>query len=43
MSDAGLLVVGRRETGHRVGARIGSVAHAALHHAGCPVAVVPHD
>lgn len=25
-----------------VGARVGSVAHAVLHHAVCPVAVVPH-
>ncbi|MFI1154635.1 universal stress protein, partial [Streptomyces sp. NPDC020817] len=25
-----------------VGTRIGSVAHAVLHHAACPVAVVPH-
>jgi nucleotide-binding universal stress UspA family protein len=25
-----------------VGARIGSVAHGMLHHADCPVAVVPH-
>ncbi|WP_327366050.1 universal stress protein [Streptomyces sp. NBC_01217] len=41
--DAGLLVVGRRTNGRRSGARTGSVAHAALHHGGCPVAVVPHD
>ncbi|MDH6229006.1 MULTISPECIES: universal stress protein [Streptomyces] len=40
--DAGLLVVGRRESGHRIGTQLGPVAHAALHHAGCPVAVVPH-
>ncbi|WP_159063037.1 universal stress protein, partial [Streptomyces scabiei] len=26
-----------------VGARIGSVAHGVLHHAHCPVAVVPHE
>lgn len=39
---AGLLVVGRRASGHRLGAHVGPVAHAALHHAGCPVAVVPH-
>ncbi|WP_159058188.1 universal stress protein, partial [Streptomyces europaeiscabiei] len=26
-----------------VGARIGSVAHGVLHHARCPVAVVPHE
>ncbi|MEU6812556.1 universal stress protein [Streptomyces sp. NPDC046831] len=39
---AQLLVVGRRAHRTAVGARIGSVAHAMLHHAGCPVAVVPH-
>ncbi|QNE73393.1 universal stress protein [Streptomyces finlayi] len=43
LSDAQLLVVGRRERRGRVGTRIGSVAHAALHHAPCPVAVVPHN
>ncbi|WP_031100004.1 universal stress protein [Streptomyces sp. NRRL S-15] len=38
---AGLLVVGRRthDTGLR---RLGPVTHAALHHARCAVAVVPH-
>ncbi|MFC8419836.1 universal stress protein [Streptomyces sp. NPDC057236] len=40
---AGLLVVGRRTTGHRVGVHTGPVTHAVLHHVGCPVAVVPHD
>ncbi|MFF8386538.1 universal stress protein [Streptomyces kanasensis] len=43
LSDAQLLVVGRRARRGPVGTRIGSVAHAALHHAPCPVAVVPHD
>ncbi|MGW6394953.1 universal stress protein [Streptomyces sp. NPDC055103] len=43
VSDAQLLVVGRRTRRAPVGTRIGSVAHAALHHAPCPVAVVPHD
>ncbi|MFI9291168.1 universal stress protein [Streptomyces gardneri] len=39
--DAGLLVVGRHHR-HRIGSLlIGSVAHAVLHHAHCPVAVVP--
>ncbi|MFE9172155.1 universal stress protein [Streptomyces kebangsaanensis] len=37
-----LMVVGRRARRTAVGARIGSVAHGMLHHAGCPVAVVPH-
>ncbi|MFE0577436.1 universal stress protein [Streptomyces sp. NPDC058874] len=41
-SNAQLLVVGRRARRTPVGTRIGSVAHAALHHARCPVAVVPH-
>ncbi|WP_330341760.1 universal stress protein [Streptomyces sp. NBC_00557] len=40
---AQLVVVGRRAHRGAVGARIGSVAHGVLHHAGCPVAVVPHD
>lgn len=40
---AQLLVVGRRARRNAVGARIGSVAHGVLHHADCPVAVVPHD
>ncbi|MFF3756347.1 universal stress protein [Streptomyces sp. NPDC002185] len=39
--DAGLVVVGRHHR-HRLGTLlIGSVAHAVLHHAHCPVAVVP--
>ncbi|MCX5010321.1 universal stress protein [Streptomyces sp. NBC_00555] len=41
-SDAQLLVVGRRVRESALGARVGSVAHAVLHHAACPVAVVPH-
>ncbi|MEV5875219.1 universal stress protein [Streptomyces sp. NPDC052101] len=39
---AQLMVVGRRAHRSAVGARIGSVTHGMLHHAGCPVAVVPH-
>ncbi|MEI5101922.1 universal stress protein [Streptomyces sp. PmtG] len=42
LADARLLVVGRTARRSPIGTRIGSVAHAALHHAGCPVAVVPH-
>ncbi|WP_189531134.1 universal stress protein [Streptomyces roseolilacinus] len=42
-SDAGLMVVGRRERQGPLGPRIGSVAHAVLHHAPSPVAVVPHE
>lgn len=40
---AGLLVVGRRKHRPALGTRMGSVAHAAVHHARCPVAVVPHE
>ncbi|WP_416966559.1 universal stress protein [Streptomyces sp. 4F14] len=40
--EAQLVVVGRRARRTAVGARIGSVAHGVLHHAPCPVAVVPH-
>ncbi|MCQ9180008.1 universal stress protein [Streptomyces sp. IBSBF 2953] len=40
---AQLTVVGRRAHRTAVGARIGSVAYGVLHHADCPVAVVPHD
>ncbi|WP_165989754.1 universal stress protein [Streptomyces sp. YIM 98790] len=41
-ADAELVVVGRG--GHRpgLGPRVGPVVHALLHHAPCPVAVVPH-
>ena len=39
---AQLMVFGRRARRTAVGARIGSVAHGVLHHADCPVAVVPH-
>lgn len=41
-ADADLLVVGARRPTHAIGSRLGSVAHAVLHHAPCPVAVVPH-
>ncbi|MFD9029589.1 universal stress protein [Streptomyces sp. NPDC059567] len=41
--DARLLVVGRRARRGVIGSRIGSVAHAALHLAPCPVVVVPHE
>lgn len=40
--DAALVVVGRRGAGHTGGDGLGSVAHAVLHHALSPVAVVPH-
>ncbi len=41
-SRAGLMVVGRPINRPAVGPRLGHVAHALLHHAACPVAVVPH-
>ena len=41
-SGAGLLVVGRHLTDRPAGPRIGPVTHTAIHHVGCPVAVVPH-
>ncbi|MFG2517458.1 universal stress protein [Streptomyces sp. NPDC048527] len=41
VARAQLVVVGRRARRSAVGSRIGSVAHAVLHHAPCPVAVVP--
>ncbi|MFF3839125.1 universal stress protein [Streptomyces sp. NPDC001930] len=40
-SDARLVVVGRRRAAR--GAHIGSITHAVIHHAACPVAVVPHS
>ncbi|WP_141208858.1 universal stress protein [Streptomyces griseorubiginosus] len=42
-SAASLLVVGRRIAQGPALARTGPVAHAVIHHAGCPVAVVPHE
>ncbi|WP_037673251.1 universal stress protein [Streptomyces griseus] len=39
---AGLLVVGRRRHRGALAPRLGPVAHAAVHHAACPIAVVPH-
>ncbi|MFD8671851.1 universal stress protein [Streptomyces seoulensis] len=40
--DACLVVVGRRARKARLGAHLGHVAHAVLHHSPAPVAVVPH-
>ncbi|WP_046776606.1 universal stress protein [Streptomyces yangpuensis] len=40
--DASLLVVGRRIRRAAIGAHIGPVTHAVLHHVRTPVAVVPH-
>jgi nucleotide-binding universal stress UspA family protein len=41
--DAALVVVGRRVRRSALGAHIGPVVQALLHHAAAPVAVVPHD
>ncbi|WP_030844023.1 universal stress protein [Streptomyces sp. NRRL F-4474] len=40
---AAMLVVGRRKDRPPLAPCLGSVAQAAIHHARCPVAVVPHD
>ncbi len=40
---AELLAVGRRRHRPFLAPHVGPVAHAAIHHATCPVAVVPHD
>jgi nucleotide-binding universal stress UspA family protein len=40
--NADLLVVGRRTEPTAAEGRLGPVTHAVLHHARCPVAVVPH-
>ncbi|MGV9422727.1 universal stress protein [Streptomyces sp. NPDC003656] len=40
--EAGLVVVGKRLRAGRLGAHLGHVTHAALHHVAAPVAVVPH-
>jgi len=42
-AHSGLVVVGRRRHLSHLTWSLGPVAHAALHHAPCPVAVVPHD
>jgi nucleotide-binding universal stress UspA family protein len=40
-ATADLLVVGARRRHGQFGLQLGRVAHAALHHSACPVAVVP--
>ncbi|WP_262508406.1 universal stress protein [Streptomyces spongiicola] len=42
-ADAGLVAVGRRIRRPPVGGHLGHVAHAVLHHATAPVAVIAHD
>ncbi|MEU1289871.1 universal stress protein [Kitasatospora sp. NPDC005856] len=41
--DSALVVVGRHRRRHHLGLRLGPTAHAVIHHAQAPVAVVPHD
>jgi nucleotide-binding universal stress UspA family protein len=41
--EASLVVVGRRIRRSPLGARIGPITHAVLHHSTAPVAVVPHS
>lgn len=41
--QAAMLVVGRRSQRSPLGHRLGAVTHAVIHHAPCPVAVVPHE
>ncbi|MEU8794324.1 universal stress protein [Streptomyces sp. NPDC048643] len=41
--EASLVIVGRRIRRATLGAHIGPVTHAVLHHCTAPVAVVPHD
>ncbi|WP_242644346.1 universal stress protein [Streptomyces laculatispora] len=40
-TDTELLVTGTRNPAHRIGHPLGQVTHAVLHHAPCPVAVIP--
>ncbi|MFJ3175318.1 universal stress protein [Streptomyces roseus] len=42
-AGAALVVVGRRIRHSATGPHIGSITHAVMHHATCPVAVVAHD
>ncbi|MER6306315.1 universal stress protein [Streptomyces sp. NPDC001657] len=40
---ADLLVLGRSRHRSALAPRLGNVGHAAVHHAACPLAIVPHD
>ncbi|WP_127361120.1 universal stress protein [Actinacidiphila soli] len=42
-SGAALLIVGRPAHPHGMGARIGPVLQAVVHHGACPVVIVPHE
>ncbi|MER8161814.1 universal stress protein [Streptomyces sp. NPDC094472] len=41
--DSGLVMIGRRKHPPALAPRLGPVAQAAVHHAPCPIAVVPHE
>ncbi|MDT0541681.1 universal stress protein [Streptomyces lonegramiae] len=42
-SGSGLLIIGRRRHRAALAPRLGPVVQAVVHHASCPVAVVPHE
>ncbi|GGT33321.1 stress-inducible protein [Streptomyces atratus] len=42
-SEAGLIVVGRRIRRSPIGAHVGPITHAVLHHSTAPVAVIAHE
>lgn len=41
-ADADVIVIGSRRRSHPIGSPLGHVTHAVLHHAHCPVVLVPH-
>lgn len=41
-AEVDMIVIGSRRRTHPVGSPLGSVTHAVLHHAHCPVVLVPH-
>ncbi|MFE6667254.1 universal stress protein [Streptomyces sp. NPDC057697] len=41
-ADADMIVIGSRRRSHPIGSPLGRVTHAVLHHAQCPVVLVPH-
>ncbi|GAA2425058.1 universal stress protein [Streptomyces pulveraceus] len=41
-ADADVIVIGSRRRSHPIGSPLGRVTHAVLHHARCPVVLVPH-
>ncbi|WTE34447.1 universal stress protein [Streptomyces sp. NBC_01618] len=41
-ADADAILIGSRRRSHPVGSPLGHVTHAVLHHAHCPVVLIPH-